>query len=220
MSLAKVLHSLQQLEMDGDKGIVEIWVDAIGDNKYSKEVLSIVQTWRWQKGATRVHYWKRNVGIIGNWIDTYRPGPHCTNWVNCKEVAMILEDDVDLSPMAYRWIKATTRFFSNRTDLNGLTLSDVSPIIVRGKRSWERLKAPPKEPVFIYHEIGTWGYIPHPKVWRDFQTWFHDVTLDSWKKSNDYKPAKSNYKPYVPDIVPDGWYKCRCLLSTTRLQKL
>ena len=43
--------------------------------------------------------------------------------------------------------------------------------------------------------MGSWGFAPHPKIWREFQDWFH-------LKVND-----KSFHPYVDGIVMTGWYK-------------
>ena len=53
--------------------------------------------------------------------------------------------------------------------------------------------------VFMYPLIGTWGFAPHPKTWRDFQDWYHTVRPD--------RDVKTDFiAPWVPGILPNKWY--------------
>lgn len=208
-SLGKSLDAINTLEMDGDSAIVEIWIDALGPHKHNENVLKVAENWKCKIGAKRVNKWRDNVGIIGNWIDTWRPASHCKDWVSCRELALILEDDIDLSPMAYRWLKAAARFYNNRTDVAGLTLTDTPPKIVSGKMAGRDLRAPKNNAAFLYMMMGSWGFAPHPWQWRQFQHWFHDVTLDSWKAKKGFKPTKSGYIPKLPQTILGNWYEGR-----------
>ena len=64
------------------------------------EVLSVAKSFQWSVGEVRVHVHSEHVGIYGQWIYTWRP------WPNTQEIAVFLEDDVDMSIYAYRWLKA------------------------------------------------------------------------------------------------------------------
>jgi len=72
-SLLKLLASLEDLELDGDRAVMEIWIDR---DKRAGQVdnatLTVVTSFKWSRGPTRVHVQKKHVGIYGQWIDTWR----------------------------------------------------------------------------------------------------------------------------------------------------
>jgi len=77
-SLLKLLNSLDDLELDGDRAALEIWIDR--DKKTGKvdnETVNAAKSFKWSRGPTRVHVQKKHVGIYGQWIDVWRP-PHST----------------------------------------------------------------------------------------------------------------------------------------------
>ena len=97
-SLSRCLIHLQNVELDGHSGIIDIWIDR-RHGIIDSDTLRVAQEFQWKQGQTRVHAWPCHVGIYGQWIDTWRPREHS------KEMAIFLEDDVDISPSAFRWLQ-------------------------------------------------------------------------------------------------------------------
>ena len=101
-SLVKCLTAISHLDTLGDKVSVEIWIDRSNNGTIDGETEKIAETFvkSWsengRKGRACVHRQARNAFIGGQWIDTWRPKE------NTKELGLILEDDVSISPHAYR----------------------------------------------------------------------------------------------------------------------
>ena len=101
-SLEKCLGAVSHLDTLGDKVSVEIWVDRSKNGTIDKETMNtaekFVDKWSKQdrKGRACIHRQDRNAYIGGQWIDTWRPKE------NTRELGLILEDDVSISPHAYR----------------------------------------------------------------------------------------------------------------------
>src|SRR6218665_1475409 len=186
-SLIKALRSIDAMELDGDKAVLEIWIDRAKSGLVDNRTVQVAQSFNWTRGPTRVHIQKSHAGICGQWIDSWRP-------TSDKELAVIVEDDVSLSKYAYRWIKAVHGFYGERKDFGGSTLTSdevrshhVSPVVL--------LKAPKNETVFMYSGVGSWGFSPKQAVWNRFQVWYHTHVKDT------------NFHPYVDGIRPTQWYK-------------
>jgi len=161
-SLAKLLRSLDSLQLDGDRAVIEIWIDVDKQGKVHEETERVARTFQWKHGRTGVHVQSSNAGIMGQWIDTWRPRP------DSRELGLILEDDIDVAPMAYRWLKAVHRGMANRTDFVGATLtSDQMSILSSDPKG--PLAAPKTDTVVMYKGFGTWGFSPKPEHWRRFQ---------------------------------------------------
>ena len=112
-----------------------------------------------------IHYYvqTRSVGIMGQWIDTWRPRDDSD-----IELGLILEDDISVSKYAYRWLRAVHRFYRNRTDFVGCTLtSDQMSVLSASPKG--PLAAPKTDTVLMYKCLGTWGFSPRPLHWRRFQ---------------------------------------------------
>jgi hypothetical protein len=122
------------------------------------------------------------VGIYGQWVDCWRPTE------NSNELAIILEDDVDLSPWAYKWLKAAYDKYHDLPNIGGYSLYE---------GSLPELKEPPSDKVaFMFRRIGTPAFSPHPKWWGKFQDWFHNTI------------GNKSFHPYVKnDPLLTGWYK-------------
>ena len=190
-SLRKLLKSVDKLEIDGDKASLEIWIDRDvgkdGDTIVHPPTLRVARAFAWSRGQTRVHVHSKHVGLYGQWIDTWRPAP------GSSELALFLEDDISVSPYAYRWLKAVHKKYGHRTDIAGYTLQSES---VNSARSMRPISRPRNQTVFLYKLLGSWGYAPHPKSWMHFQDWYHAARNDP------------HFHPYVPKATTfTNWYK-------------
>ena len=55
-SLTKCLDSIQTLELDGDKGRVDIWIDRKDNSTPAHaETMKVAESFKWKSGETRVH---------------------------------------------------------------------------------------------------------------------------------------------------------------------
>ena len=187
-SLAKLLVSVNELVLDGDRGSLEIFIDVARDTKSpNAQTKAIAEGFTWKSGPTWVHVQQRHVGIYGQWIDSWRP------LVGHKEIALILEDDMSVSKYAYRWLKAAHNSFGGRPDVQGYTLQseEVGDAVKR-----LHLHGPPEDTVFLYRVLGSWGFSPHPVIWTQFQDWYHDTV-----------GKNHSFHPYVDGIAMTKWYK-------------
>jgi len=179
-SLTRCLHSLMGLHMDGDRAALEIWLDRGKTGVIHEATLKAAEEFVWDVGPVRVHQQPAHVGIYGQWIDTWRPQS------GSNERAIFLEDDVDLSPYAYRWLKAAQTHFEEKEKIAGYALFEGA--IVNQKN--------PSDVVFLHKRFGTQGFAPQPQHWRSFQEWYHQVSADP------------QFHPYVQDDATiTGWYK-------------
>ena len=179
-SLRACLNSLQGLVLDGDTARLEIWIDRSKTGDIHEATMKAACGFKWNRGPSRVHIQKEHVGIYGQWVDTWKPPE------NSKELAIILEDDVDLSKYAYRYLRAAHTRYGLHPLINGYTLYEGAQ---------ESMKNPPDQ-FFLYQRQGTWGFAPHPEIWREFQTWFHLKRQDS-----EYHPYPKWDKQFL------GWYR-------------
>jgi len=105
----------------------------------------------------------KSAGIKGQWIDTWRPKDDSD-----AELGLILEDDISVSPYAYRWLHAVHQAYLHRSDFVGTTLtSDQMSILSSSPKG--PLAAPKTDTVLMYKCLGAWGFAPRPLHWRRFQ---------------------------------------------------
>jgi hypothetical protein len=116
------------------------------------------------------------VGVYGQWIDTWRPKPNST------ELGLFLEDDITVSPYAYRWIKAAHKKYRSRADIAGYTLQSegVNNFVDLGF-----IRGPKRDTTYMYRMMGTWGWAPNPDVWIRFLDWYYAVC------------SNPDYHPYI-----------------------
>jgi len=100
---------------------------------------------------------------MGQWIDTWRPRDDSDT-----ELGLILEDDLSVSPYAYRWLVAVHRAYRHRSDFVGATLQSQS-LTLSISRPKGPLAGPKIDTVVMYKALGTWGSAPKPLHWRRFQ---------------------------------------------------
>ena len=77
---------------------MEIWLDRDTDGQVHVETLTVASEFKWERGPTRIHVQEKHAGATGQWLNSWRPRR------DEKELALFVEDDVDLSPYAYRYV--------------------------------------------------------------------------------------------------------------------
>ena len=189
-SLHKCLDSLRHVVLDGHIGSIDIWIDRYPNGSIDEAVKAIAEDFRWPLGDVHVHVHNNHVGIYGQWIDSWRPQ------LNSKELAIFLEDDIDVSPWIYRWLKTVHYRYDSKQNIAGYCLQD-SPVFRAAK--WDSLGSlltQRKGPVSLHRVIGTWGFVPVPRYWRQFQDWFHLIRI-----------SRPHFHPYVIRApMFTGWY--------------
>lgn len=95
------------------------------------------------------------------------------------------------SNLIYRWTKAVHAHYNQRDDVCGYSLSEIDLITGNGK-PFKR----PDDLIFMFKRYATFGFSPHPGVWKEFQKWFH------------HKISDTAFRPYVyEDPIFTTWYK-------------
>lgn len=190
-SLKKCLDSLQNIHIDSHKVAMEIWIDRMPSHEIHLATLEMVKEFHWKHGPVTVHVWSEHVGIYGQWIDTWRPRE------DSQEMALFLEDDVDVSPYFYRWLRAAHAFYGHRKDIGTYGLASNNVQISTGENQGKFLKMINRESVYLYRILISWGMSPKPDVWRKFQDWFYE-TMEKYPK----------YKPYTKGAtLQTSWYR-------------
>lgn len=195
-SLSRLLKSLNNAEYDGDNVHLEIWVDVPMNNVVNADVMKVAKTSKFKHGCSFVNVHRGHVGIIGQWIYTWQTRN------NTKEIAVIFEDDITVSPYFYRYLKIVHRKYGYLPFVNGFSLQGES-IKHNGKG---RLDMPKEHGVFLYPTLGTWGFSPNQKNWVKFVNWFTEIQHDQ------------SVVPLVPDNIASEWYQT--YISTGRAETM
>lgn len=193
-SLLKLLESLNNLEMDEDRGMLEVWVDKSRDDIIDLKTLEIAKSFRWSGGRVKVVVQRKHKGLIGQWLNCWKPkskNRKIDGEENDYEIGLILEDDLVVSPYAYRWLKGARNHFRNHKNVSGISLSDEMINAKTGAGFQPRFEL--TGPSLMYQLISSWGYAPDPDHWLAFLEWYQ----------NNYAVLK----PYVPGIIMTSWFK-------------
>lgn len=186
-SLKRCLHSVQNAYYDGDIIDLFIFIDRSMNGTVDRDVISTAMDSPWSHGSKTINIWDVHVGLYGQWIDSYVPESE-------DDRAIILEDDIEVSPFFYYWLKGAHSTYSRRDDIFGYTLSKGRLRADQRVHGNKKISVDVNETAYLYLLVGSWGYAPEPRVWKKFRTWFHNVTCDT------------NYNPAVPGLVLSKWF--------------
>ncbi|WAR09655.1 hypothetical protein MAR_034731, partial [Mya arenaria] len=92
---------------------------------------------------------------MSKFIATWKPR------VNSSEIAVILEDDLTVSPHFYKYLKLVHNKYDNVPEINGFSLQGISIKHAIGYSS-QTLEAPESCLVSLYPVLGTWGFSQSP----------------------------------------------------------
>jgi hypothetical protein len=178
--------------MDGDSLAVEIFIDVDRNGRLHLPTYRTATAFasEFTDGQVCVHVQNVHAFIANQWIYSYRPRE------GTKEISLIVEDDVDISAYAYRWLKSVNQTFATRDEVYSysLQMENVHTQSIDAKHRHQVL-APPSENIFLHVVFGTWGFSPKPNFWRKFQDWY------SKARQNDA------IKPYMENFKASTWYR-------------
>lgn len=199
-SLRRLLVSLLAADYLGDRVHINVWVDRPDGQEPHAATLAVAREFEtksaaWAAGALTVHVRCQNVGLAAQWHETWGlslEAEGATLQETTTERAVILEDDLEVSPYFWRWLKGCHAAYDARPDFAGCTLARAA-LCAAGCAD---LQGGPKNgtATFLYPLVGSWGYSPSARSWMRFTQWQKQF-------------AASGKKPYVPGLTPSSWYK-------------
>ncbi len=166
-SLRICLKSLSSLVTDSYKVAMDIWIDVNETLHVDGETLKTAASFNWTQGPVTVWVHSKHVGLFGQWIYTWRP-VMVNKTTTSAELALYVEDDVDISPYAFRFLRHLHEFFSTYQNISSYALQDISKLLEQ-----KFVVKPRNDPIFMHTLPGTWGMAPRPERWAEFQDWFH-----------------------------------------------
>ena len=186
-SLARCLSSLNEAEYDGDKIVIDIWLDRSNDRQETvdEKTYLVAKKYTFPHGEVKVHNHTRHVGIVGQWLKTWNVDK------SGKEIAMFVEDDITVSKYFYKWLKAVHSKYDKYLNVNGYSTQGVS---MRHNGDPGYLQGPSDHICFLYPVLGTWGFSPNRQNWIQFVSWYVHAS------------QVPGFQPLVPGILPSKWY--------------
>lgn len=110
---------------------------------------------------------------------------------NPTGITLILEDDVQLSPLWHAWLTQAWAQYQNRPDLAGITLQRQTLIPEHPTRQHTIVN---NNLPFLYKLVGSIGFSPHPRRWVEFLKWVSAHNLNT-------------YSAHVPHLITSEWYR-------------
>lgn len=173
-SLRRLLRSLQNADLLGDAAHdLDIWIDAprkhtelrkhdlnIWDEQLAHrvaETVRIARSFEWKHGRKEVHARRNWVGLKAQWLG-------CYTTTNVR--AVILEDDVEVSPYFMPWLQSAIAVFGNREDVAGIALHAPLPYTLTPSVNTPSVQN--HHQPFLFQSLGMWGFAPSPKHWKAF----------------------------------------------------
>ena len=115
MALRRLLSSLAKLEGAVNVPLL-ISIDA-GGEKFA-EVNAVAEQFEWRFGAKRVVIQERPLGLVAHVFT-------CGDWVDEFGSIILLEDDLVVSPMAYRYAAAALEYYKDDPKIGGISLNSL-----------------------------------------------------------------------------------------------
>ena len=168
-SLQRLVQSLLHPNCDYDKfgGMTIDLVFHIDRPKNDDDEMWL-QTIRWTENEVSWPHGRvvslvanENMGLRKAWLEAWHPSSE-------TDRAIILEDDITVSPLWFRWVNAAYDVYSNNDRVAGFSLQrqDLVPSSTRK----HGVPTNNNEP-FLYSLIGSIGFAPNARIWADFVEW-------------------------------------------------
>ncbi|CAG8493867.1 20344_t:CDS:2, partial [Dentiscutata erythropus] len=170
LSLSRLMQSLSSSIYFGDNVHLTINMDR-GANPVTVEYC---QTFKWPFGQKNVRYRVIQGGLVAAVAESYYP---TTN----DDYAIILEDDIEVSPFYYIWAKYTVLKYRYGTDRSfvgrmfGISLYNIriSELNMTGRKPFNAAKVLqdtkyPNQSPYLSQVPCSWGALFFPEIWREF----------------------------------------------------
>lgn len=201
-SLYRLLHSLCLMVNEGDRLDLDVWFDipegvdpmaaANELRAVTDDIMRLGSNGTYRHGRVRARAWEKHMGLRGQWLESWHASiPGGLN-EDTQEVGLILEDDLELSPYSWRWLKAAFAAYGEDERIAGFTLQRAG--LCAAKCPNIGIGGPEGAGgAFLYPLVGTWGYAPTAKSFSRFRRWLYS--------------RPEGFKPYVDGLTPTDWYK-------------
>ncbi|KXN86631.1 hypothetical protein AN958_09935 [Leucoagaricus sp. SymC.cos] len=202
-SLRRLLHSLSSSLFFGDTNLnVRINVDFPADN----DTKSLVQAFSWPHGPLQVYQRIAHGGLLPAIVESWYPHTNDT-------YGLLLEDDIELSPLFYAWIKMSLlkyRYGTNKSpNLFGVSLYQQKhlELPLEGRRPFNArafFSSPgtnvpfhiPQNTPYLSSIPCSWGAVYFPEHWREF----HDYLARRLASSTG-----NPHQDIVPNVRSNKW---------------
>ena len=178
-SLTRLLNSIEKAFYKGDK--LELYIH-IDKSEQNANCIKVAQSFQFSHGTKIIKIARTRNGLRDAWLNAWDPID--------TERAIILEDDVEVSPYWYLWLKNAWDNYETRTDLGGISLQRQTLIPKKPHKNREIIN---DHKPFLYKLVGSIGFSPHPQQWKKFLLWTKMKNLNT-------------YEAKVDGLITSDWY--------------
>ncbi|KAI0366991.1 hypothetical protein BV20DRAFT_1001271 [Pilatotrama ljubarskyi] len=198
-SLHRLLSSLQEARYFGDALDLRINIEQTAD----PETLQMVSEYPWRHGSVFLHHRVTHGGLMTAVVESWYPKGN-------NHYGLILEDDVELSPLFYAYLKMSLLRYrygkpeDRSSHLFGISLYQQKNLELRpdGRHLFDASKVfrtaglPHPHTPYLSQIPCSWGALYFPEQWREFHAYL--VT----RLSEDVWPIGQTV---VPDVRSNRW---------------
>lgn len=124
------------------------------DQAHDPSTLAILGSFEWPHGIFEVKIWPQPVGIYGQWVDSWP----CELYPrNLYEAVILLEDDLEVSPLYHEWFVGAHKQAYNR--VGAVTGMRAQLVAQKGVQMSIEQLIPQDIQVFAYRLIATWSLL-------------------------------------------------------------
>ncbi|KAL5531513.1 hypothetical protein ACEPAG_4390 [Sanghuangporus baumii] len=200
-SLDRLFKSLQNAHYFGDYVSVRINVEQTADS----ETRRLVNAFEWNHGEVFVHHRVVHAGLLTAVVESWFPRSN-------HSYGVLLEDDVEVSPLFYAWIKMTVLRYrygdspNKRSSLFGISLYQQKQIELRpeGRRPFDAQTLFDtygilyRNTPYLSQIPCSWGAVYFPEHWREFHAYLMVRFSEAWLPLRDF---------VVPHVRSNRWAK-------------
>lgn len=165
--IKRLLDSLDRVDFGNDELTLIFSIDYSG----KMDVADLADTYSWKHGKKVVKAYKSNLGLrthilkCGDYIDEYE-----------LDALIVLEDDIFVSPNAYRYALEAVHYYKDDKRISGISLYK-HEYNINAKHPFCALND--GHDTFFMQYAQSWGQVWLRDQWHSFKKWYE---LESWKK--------------------------------------
>ncbi|XP_077227844.1 uncharacterized protein LOC143860884 [Tasmannia lanceolata] len=192
-SLQRLLNSLSEAYYLGD----EIPISFNMDSKVDEETLKLVGSFKWPHGPKSLRRRIIQGGLIRAVSESWYPSSD-------DDFGLLLEDDIEVSPYYYLWIKYALLAYHYDPQISFPELSSISLYtprlveVVKERPKWnatEFFKQIHPNTPYLHQLPCSWGAVFFPKQWREFYVYMNMRFTEDAKQN----PVQ------IPKSRTNGW---------------
>lgn len=185
-AVKRVIRSLLAADYGNHRVDIHFSIDTRFPHHPDKMVVNHINNLTWPFGEKRITIHEKRQGLLKQWLNA------CNEINDEGDLTLILEDDLQVMPQFFHWIKRVAETYFHCSNVAGASLQLLEWNPGKKEKTFE-VKSdfhPIASPL-----IGTWGFLPNPHNWIPFRDWVFKIRI-----------MNETYLPRVPGIVMDDWF--------------